>query len=300
MTYYEVLNVSMDADLATIKKAYRREALKNHPDVSKDPMASDRFLEVQNAYKMLSDPKLRARYDNEQKWAAGSGARSTRTSEEARRRRAERDGPFPEDLGDSFGSIFSDIFSSVSKVASDVVSGVSSGGVASDFIEFLESQFSTSTGQELDEMLRHGTLEEIKAELSDTIFVLEQLVAREKRLKEERKSAERLAKEWRVRSEREHVDLEARSASAERAQAFDREISRVDSKLREVKSMMAKQEATRSRLEVALSAKEGTHKAKHDANSARTSARLDVKLAKDKIKEEVDEELQRMKRELGM
>ena len=62
--YYEVLGVSKDADEATIKKAYRQLAKKNHPDVNPgDKDAEERFKEINEAYQVLSNPQKRAEYD---------------------------------------------------------------------------------------------------------------------------------------------------------------------------------------------------------------------------------------------
>jgi len=61
--YYEVLGVPRDADLKTIKKAFRELALRYHPDRNKEPGAEDRFKEIAEAYAVLSDPKKRAQYD---------------------------------------------------------------------------------------------------------------------------------------------------------------------------------------------------------------------------------------------
>jgi molecular chaperone DnaJ len=62
--YYSVLGVSRDADEAEIKKAYRRMARKNHPDVNPgDKSAEERFKNTQEAYDVLSDSKKRAVYD---------------------------------------------------------------------------------------------------------------------------------------------------------------------------------------------------------------------------------------------
>ena len=47
---YTVLGVAKTADLAEIKKAYRKLAKKFHPDQSKDPKAKDKFAEVSSAY----------------------------------------------------------------------------------------------------------------------------------------------------------------------------------------------------------------------------------------------------------
>jgi DnaJ-class molecular chaperone len=60
---YTVLGVSKSADMAEIKKAYRRLAKKFHPDQSKDPKAKDKFAEVSTAYEILGDEKKRAQFD---------------------------------------------------------------------------------------------------------------------------------------------------------------------------------------------------------------------------------------------
>ncbi len=61
--YYEVLGVEKGADKKDIKKAYRKLAMKYHPDVSEDPEASDKFKELSEAYGVLSDEEKRGTYD---------------------------------------------------------------------------------------------------------------------------------------------------------------------------------------------------------------------------------------------
>ena len=61
--YYEVLGVSRDATAEDLKKAFRKQALKYHPDRNKEKDASDRFKEVNEAYQVLSDPERKAQYD---------------------------------------------------------------------------------------------------------------------------------------------------------------------------------------------------------------------------------------------
>lgn len=62
--YYEVLGVNKSADEGEIKKAYRRLAMKYHPDRNADdPSAEDKFKEATEAYEILSDAEKKAAYD---------------------------------------------------------------------------------------------------------------------------------------------------------------------------------------------------------------------------------------------
>ena len=70
---YELLDVSTTATPKEIKSAYKKAALKYHPDVNKAPDAAERFNEVKSAYQTLSDPDARRRYDL---LRAGGGARA--------------------------------------------------------------------------------------------------------------------------------------------------------------------------------------------------------------------------------
>ena len=60
--YYEILGVSHDASADEIKKAYRRKAMKLHPDVA-GPGSEEEFKKVQEAYEILQDPQKRAVFD---------------------------------------------------------------------------------------------------------------------------------------------------------------------------------------------------------------------------------------------
>lgn len=100
--YYEVLGVERNASESEIKKAYRRLAMKYHPDRNPDDQDSlNRFREVKEAFEVLSDSQKRAAYD--QFGHAGvDGAR------------AGADGGFGgfggADFADIFGDVFGDIF----------------------------------------------------------------------------------------------------------------------------------------------------------------------------------------------
>jgi molecular chaperone DnaJ len=96
--YYEVLGVARGASDEELKKAFRRLAMKNHPDrCPDDPHAQDRFKEAKEAYEILGDPQRRAMYDQYGHAAFENGA-------------GRRGGAPFGDVGDIFGDIFSDIF----------------------------------------------------------------------------------------------------------------------------------------------------------------------------------------------
>jgi molecular chaperone DnaJ len=98
--YYEVLGVNRDADEDAIKKAYRRLAMKYHPDRNPDnPKAEELFKEAKEAYEVLCDGTKRAAYDryghagvDPQAGMAGAGAAGF--------------GGFADAFGDIFGDIF--------------------------------------------------------------------------------------------------------------------------------------------------------------------------------------------------
>lgn len=106
--YYEVLGVKRDAAEADIKKAYRRLAMKHHPDRNPDDKkAEDQFKEAKEAYEVLTDAKKKAAYD--QFGHAGVDAHAAGGRGPGGPGGAGFD---PNDIfGDIFGEAFGDIFS---------------------------------------------------------------------------------------------------------------------------------------------------------------------------------------------
>ena len=62
--YYKILGITKDSNQIQIRKAFREQALQYHPDKNKNSEESkERFMEIVQAYEVLSDVKARERYD---------------------------------------------------------------------------------------------------------------------------------------------------------------------------------------------------------------------------------------------
>ncbi|PEN05392.1 hypothetical protein CRI93_12810 [Longimonas halophila] len=89
---YRVLGVPRDADLPTIKQAFRERALECHPDraaAGEEDAATDEFVRVRAAFDVLSDPELRHRYDTERR-SQSPHRSSTSTRPRQTKRRPKR------------------------------------------------------------------------------------------------------------------------------------------------------------------------------------------------------------------
>ncbi|CAK4073419.1 unnamed protein product [Aphanomyces euteiches] len=71
-SYYEVLEVNEKATESEIKQAYRKLAVRWHPDKNKDPQAEEMFKKIGEAYAVLSDKVKREEYDYSRKYGYGS------------------------------------------------------------------------------------------------------------------------------------------------------------------------------------------------------------------------------------
>lgn len=84
-TYYEALEIQQDATSTIIKKAYRRLALKYHPDKNREPSATDQFRAVSEAYEVLSDDDQKREYDRALRSGMGGGGGGTHSFDNAER-----------------------------------------------------------------------------------------------------------------------------------------------------------------------------------------------------------------------
>ena len=84
--YYKILQVDPSAEPEVIAAAYKRLALKYHPDTNKSPDAPRRMQEINMAYKVLGNPQSRAKYDRERTSYSSSFEEERRRQEAAYRR----------------------------------------------------------------------------------------------------------------------------------------------------------------------------------------------------------------------
>ncbi|GMH97578.1 hypothetical protein TrVE_jg1589 [Triparma verrucosa] len=182
---YSVLKIPSSSDTAEVKRAYRKLALKYHPDVN--PNARDQFDAISEAYKLLTDPSASS---------SSSSSSSSSTSSRARTRTRYRPSSSsssssstdwrdymndPEDqkyeTDDSFSSIFSDLLKTGAGYAASYSS--SSGGILNDLVDFLEDNVESFSSYDdndsLSEILSSTDVTMILAETEETQSVVTQL-----------------------------------------------------------------------------------------------------------------------------
>ncbi|MGZ0656652.1 DnaJ C-terminal domain-containing protein [Coraliomargarita sp. W4R53] len=106
--YYKILGVPKGADDATIKKEYRKQARKYHPDINKDATAEQQFKDLGEAYEVLKNPEKRKAYDQYgSEWEHGA-----ERAKQQRQYRQSNTGSYDganfggADYSDFFGSMF--------------------------------------------------------------------------------------------------------------------------------------------------------------------------------------------------
>lgn len=200
--YYKILGVDRKADTATIKRAYKKLAMKNHPDVNKEPGAKETFITINEAYAVLSDETQRRKYDlgGANPFSGWSGSSSSSSSSSWASSGAGSGVPFDvdafwnqyrpreesvKDINDSFGAIFEDLFGGVKERAK---SRRKEGGgrrgrdsILDNFGDFLETILDDDGVSEADDA--QEDVEELMIEIDDASYVVEQLKQRVAKLK---------------------------------------------------------------------------------------------------------------------
>lgn len=197
---FVILDLSPTTDKGEIKRAYRRMAMKYHPDVvlsdestkQDKQAANERFAAINAAYEILTGKREAPKPSGGRKgggggyqpphrrsssYAGASGGTGVDWTDFMPR---DDDDERYDAGGDSFGSIFADLLSGLGSAAA--ASGGGGGGVFRDLVDFLEGNvegFSAGSYDESDpavrDLLRYGTLKEIKEETDDTELLVRQL-----------------------------------------------------------------------------------------------------------------------------
>ena len=214
---FEILDLKADPNLdkQQIKRAYKRLALKYHPDVvinssstaEEKAKAGEIFAKINWAYATLSGKNGESTVTASSSSATGKSAYNAGGYQPPHRRTAsaytnpntstdwrdfmpkydEEDAKYDAG-GDSFGKILSDILTGVSGVAAGATVG-GGGGVVRDFLEFLERNVDGYSGDDNDSdllsLLSVGTLEDVGNEMDDTELVVQQLSSKMKNIDDE-------------------------------------------------------------------------------------------------------------------
>eukprot|EP01084_Bolivina_argentea_P318881 553112_1 len=173
---YTVLDIKKGASAKEIKRAYRRMAIRLHPDVNPGPELRAKFEKVLQAYKVLGDENRRAMYDKDLgKESRGWGYvnPNTRVHYDQVERKGEawrKSNPTAETvIDDSFGRILGDFFSGIGTLGR---SGFGGGrDLLESIVELMESKavdtFMESEGTNFEDVLSVGGREEIRQAAKD-------------------------------------------------------------------------------------------------------------------------------------
>lgn len=284
---YSVLGVPRTASAAQIKQAYRRLALRSHPDVNKAPDAQEVFAKIADAYAVLSDPAKRAKvdrtstgssYSSYSSYGAGASrkasdpaaAAAARAAAAERQRRWREENPTPDELGDSFGSLLGDIASAVGRVVG--------GG---DWLSLLD-ELQLAEGAELQALLRSRDVALLTEELEDTRFVQKALNTRITRLTAEAQAAADDAAAFTRDAARRGI---ARSVEQE----LQRDLRRRRERLQDARRLLAQAQSREQR--IAARIEEVRNGGGTGSGSTRSKPRAELP--------SVEDELRRLKEELG-
>ena len=293
--FYSILGVDRSASAAQIKQAYRRLALRSHPDVNKAPDAQEKFAKISEAYSVLSDTKQRAKYDRTAGGRGTSGysgysrpssARSPSGygsdwsadpfADAERRRRWRDENPTPDELGDSFASFFGDLASAVGKAVA--------GG---DWLEMLDD-LQMGEGAELQTLLRSRDLSLLNEEIESAQFVKGCLNTRIGRLTSEVQAAvDDLASFGRGEAARGSM---ARDVQRE----MERDVRRRRERLQDARRLLAQVQSREERLRARVDEVRNGPPPPRAADAGRRSSSSSPRSLPS-----VEDELQRMKREMG-
>eukprot|EP00292_Cryptomonas_paramecium_P011804 CAMPEP_0113693324 /NCGR_PEP_ID=MMETSP0038_2-20120614/19597_1 /TAXON_ID=2898 /ORGANISM="Cryptomonas paramecium" /LENGTH=296 /DNA_ID=CAMNT_0000615375 /DNA_START=226 /DNA_END=1115 /DNA_ORIENTATION=- /assembly_acc=CAM_ASM_000170 len=199
--YYSILGIKHTADDKEIKKAYKRLAIRTHPDINNQSDAKAAFLLINEAYSVLSDSDQRRRYDRT--YRPHQSYQSSRDTGERRsstafdfesywnqfRSKDER----PKDIDDSFGKIFSDLLSGVTSFAESSLPFARRPLLLEDLPEFLETILGRGIG---DVSYDPKNSTDLRLELEDCEVLVRVLTERADRLRREAACQEDQAVEW--------------------------------------------------------------------------------------------------------
>lgn len=225
----------------------------------------------------------------------------------------------PNDLNDNFSTIFSDLFS-------DVSSAVKSNGLVDDFVDFLENRVdgspATNDDNALKDVLNSSNTDVLEAEIEDAKFVLRQLRSRKERAQSEQEAIKERAIDWKNRADRAYKkrEYQVRDSSTERQQALLKEAARFGDRVTKTESLLRNQEQRLSKIEARLqyvrnqSNESAAPSKKSYTSSASTSTpsstaadsgsinrrKTSVETRNMAQKAAIDDEMEKMKRELGL